>query len=435
MLNYLKRKLDGKMKLKVRKSILNGEVAVPGSKSHTIRAIAAALMADGTSVVRAPLESADTRSTLEAAKLMGAVVSEFPDRWEITGTGGCIKSPDTVIDMGNSGTGLRILSGIASTASQKICFDGDSSLRSRPMGQLTEALANLGVKIESNEGRCPVSFTGPLKGGKTEVIGTSSQFLTALLFACPFAENDTEIFPVDLQEKPYVEITLGWLKRLGIKFEAAEDMSWFRIPCGQKFKAFDWTIPADFSTAAFPLGAAALAGGEIKIKNLDFEDLQGDKAVFDYVAEFGAKVDIGELYTAVKPGRLEAVELDLNSTPDALPLLSVVAASANGSSRFYNVAQARIKETDRIKCMACELAKMGIKVAELPDGMIIEGSKLSGAELDSYDDHRIAMALTVAGLAAEGDTIINDAECVSVTYPDFIEDFIALGADIEVIDE
>jgi 3-phosphoshikimate 1-carboxyvinyltransferase len=335
--------------------------------------------------------------------------------------------------MGNSGTGLRILSGIAGTADCKITFDGDASLRSRPMGQLTDALSNLGVKVETRDGKCPVSFAGPLQGGKTEVVGTSSQFLTSLLFACPFAKNDTEIFPIDLQEKPYVEITLGWLKRLGVEFEAAPDMSYFKVPCGQKFKAFDWTIPADFSTAAFPLGAGAVAGGEVRIKNLDFNDLQGDKAVFEFVEQFGAKVERLAEYTRVSAGELCAVELDLNATPDALPLLAVVAACAKGTTRFVNVAQARIKETDRITCMTRELRKMGIDVHELPDGMIIQGGKLRGAELESYDDHRIAMALTVAALAADGESIINDAESAAVTYPDFISDFKALGADINEI--
>ena len=421
------------MKIKVCKSSLNGEVAVPGSKSHTIRAIAAALMADGTSIVRAPLDSADTRSTLEAAKLLGAKVCEHLDRWEITGTGGKIIAPGQVINMGNSGTGLRILSGIAGTSQSRITFDGDASLRSRPMWQLTDALSNLGVKVETRDGKCPVSFQGPLQGGRTEVVGTSSQFLTSLLFAAPFAKNDTEIFPVDLQEKPYVEITLGWLERLGIKLEAASDMSYFKVPCGQKFKAFDWTIPADFSTAAFPLGAGAITTGEVRIRNLDFDDLQGDKAVFAFVERFGAKVEHLEEYTRVSAGKLHGVELDLNATPDALPLLAVVAACAEGSSRFFNVAQARIKETDRITCMARELGKMGIEVQELPDGMIIHGGRLRGAELEGYDDHRIVMALTVAALAADGESVINDAESAGVTYPDFIDDFKSLGADIEVM--
>ncbi len=421
------------MKIKVCKSVLNGELAVPGSKSHTIRAIAAALLADGKSIVRAPLDSADTRSTLKAAKLLGAKVHEFPGRWEIAGTGGKIIAPQQVIDMGNSGTGLRILSGIAATGDAEVVFDGDASLRSRPMGQLTDALRKLGVKVKTRDGKCPVSFTGPLQGGESEVIGTSSQFLTALLFACPFAKNDSVIIPVDLQEKPYVEITLGWLRRLGVEFEAGADMAYFKVPGGQKFKAFDWTVPADFSTAAFPLGAGAVAGGEVRIKNLDFADLQGDKAVFEFVGRFGAKVERLPQYTRVSAGGLRAVELDLNATPDALPILAVVAACAAGTTRLVNVAQARIKESDRIACMTCELKKMGIDVCESADGMIIRGGKLQGAELETYSDHRIVMALTVAALAADGESIINGAENAAVTYPDFISDFKALGADIEVL--
>ncbi|MDD5696998.1 MAG: 3-phosphoshikimate 1-carboxyvinyltransferase [Victivallaceae bacterium] len=422
------------MKIRVSKSTVNGEVAVPGSKSHTIRALAAALMADGASVVRAPLDAADTRSALNAVKLLGARVREFPGRWEIAGTAGKIISPARPIDMGNSGTGLRILSALAATGRTEIVFDGDASLRSRPMGQLTDALSNLGAKVVTCGGKCPVRITGPLRGGRTEVVGTSSQFLTALLFASPFAPRDSEIIPVALQEKPYVEITLGWLNRLGVEFEAAPDMRYFRIPGRQRFRAFDWTIPADFSTAAFPLGAGVLAGGEVKIKNLDFTDLQGDKAVFDFIEKFGARIERLPRYTRVLPGRLHGVELDLNATPDALPILAVIAAGAQGVTRLFNVAQARIKETDRIACMTRELRKMGIAAAELPDGMIIPGGRLRGAELESYDDHRIAMALTVAALAADGDSLIEKAESAAVTYPDFIADFKALGAAIEVID-
>ncbi|MDD5727825.1 MAG: 3-phosphoshikimate 1-carboxyvinyltransferase [Victivallales bacterium] len=424
------------MKVKIKKSVLNGEIAVPGSKSHTIRALAAALMADGKSMVRAPLESADTLSVLEAVRMLGARAEKFPGRWEITGTGGRITVPGKTVDMGNSGTGLRILCGIAATGNKEIVFDGDASLRSRPMGQLTDALNNLGASIRTAAGKCPVRVAGPLKGGRTEIIGTSSQFLTSLLFACPFAEKDSEIIPVKLQEKPYVEITLSWLERLGVRFEAAADMTYFRIPGGQHFKAFDYIIPADFSTAAFPLGAGAVAGGRIRIKNLDFTDLQGDKAVFDYVGRFGARVERHDAWTEVSPGKLKGVDLDLNSTPDALPLLAVIAACAQGTSRFYNVAQARIKETDRISCMACELTKMGVKVQELPDGMIIAGSngRLKGAELESHDDHRIAMALAVAALAADGESVINGMECAGVTYPGFIADFKALGGKINGID-
>ena len=422
------------MDIRVKKSQVKGIISVPGSKSHTIRAVAVATMAEGISVIHSPLESEDTRSCLKAAVLFGAKVEETPECWRVTGTGGRFKDPGHTIDMGNSGTSLRIFSGLSALAGFKVTFDGDDSLRTRPMGPLLDALALLGVKTESSDGKCPVSIQGPLPGGKTSVNGKSSQFLTSLLFAAPLAAQDTEISVFNLNERPYVEITLGWLDRLGIKYERSADMSWFKIYGRQHYPHFEWTIPADFSTAAFPLGAAALAGGEIEIRNLDFSDLQGDKAVFDFFDRMGVEVKRGALSTIVRPGReLNGIDADLNATPDALPLMSAVAACGRGTTRLLNVPQARIKETDRIACMTRELRKMGAKITELEDGMVIEGTKLRGAVVDGYGDHRIVMAMAIAGLAAEGETIVKGAEAAAVTYPDFIKDFVSLGADFKII--
>ena len=422
------------MDIRVKKSQVKGIISVPGSKSHTIRAVAVATMAEGISVIHSPLESEDTRSCLKAAVLFGAKVEETPECWRGTGTGGRFKDPGHTIDMGNSGTSLRIFSGLSALAGFKVTFDGDDSLRTRPMGPLLDALALLGVKTESSDGKCPVSIQGPLPGGKTSVNGKSSQFLTSLLFAAPLAAQDTEISVFNLNERPYVEITLGWLDRLGIKYERSADMSWFKIYGRQHYPHFEWTIPADFSTAAFPLGAAALAGGEIEIRNLDFSDLQGDKAVFDFFDRMGVEVKRGALSTIVRPGReLNGIDADLNATPDALPLMSAVAACGRGTTRLLNVPQARIKETDRIACMTRELRKMGAKITELEDGMVIEGTKLRGAVVDGYGDHRIVMAMAIAGLAAEGETIVKGAEAAAVTYPDFIKDFVSLGADFKII--
>ncbi|MFA7229862.1 MAG: 3-phosphoshikimate 1-carboxyvinyltransferase, partial [Victivallaceae bacterium] len=340
------------MKIRVSKSTVGGEIAVPGSKSHTIRGIAAGLMADGVSIIYAPLESEDTLSTLRAAELLGAKVEKSLDCWKISGTGGKLRNPGQVIDMGNSGTGLRIISALAATAGFSVSFDGDASLRTRLMAPVLDALNKLGVKSKSINGKCPLTVQGPLSGGETEVEGKSSQFLTALLFAAPYALQDTEIKVFNLNEKPYVEITHGWLHRLGIEFENTPDMSLYRVKAGQKFNPFEWTIPADFSTAAFPLGAAALAGSGLKIRNLDFSDLQGDKAVFDYFEKMGVCVKRGPEFTEIGSARkLRGIDIDLNATPDALPIMAAVAAIAEGTTRLLNVPQARIKETDRIDCM------------------------------------------------------------------------------------
>lgn len=421
------------MKIKIKRSTISGTIAVPGSKSHSIRAIAAATMADGTSTINNPLHSEDTLAALRAAKNLGATITGNDDCWKITGTAAEFKYDGSVIDMANSGTSLRIFTALAATANIPISFDGDASLRSRPMEQLLNALALLGVKTTSEHGKCPLTVHGPLSGSLTEVDGTSSQFLTALLFAAPTAKADIHIQVKNLNEIPYVRLTLDWLKMLGINYECSSDLTQFKIFANQSYKPFNQVIPADFSTAAFPLIAAATTGSEVTIANLNFADLQGDKVVFDYLEQMGTKIDRDSQYTYVTGGKLHAVELDLNATPDALPAIAVAAACANGKTKIYNVPQARIKETDRIACMTKELSKMGIQVDEFADGMTITGGKLKGAELEGYADHRIVMALTIAAMNAAGTSIINGAEAAAVTYPNFITDFQNLGANIQIV--
>lgn len=249
------------MKLKSVISGLAGEILVPASKSHTIRAVALAAVAEGTSVLKNPLMSDDARSAVNGARKMGATVSLEKD-WIINGIGGAPGIACRHIDVGNSGTSLRILTGLCSLAGHPIHFDGDKSIRQRPMMPLLSALVNLGVTlVDSSDGKCPFTIQGPIMGGQTKVNGVSSQFLTALLLACPLAPSDTEIIVEQLNEKPYVEITLDWLRKMGIRFEQ-RGLEWFRIFGGQKYRAFERYIPADFSTATFPLLAAAITRSE-----------------------------------------------------------------------------------------------------------------------------------------------------------------------------
>jgi len=423
------------MLLSVRHSQINGETAVPGSKSHTIRALAIAALAKGTSVIKMPLVSDDTLSCLSAACALGAWVRRGDDStWQVFGTGGRLIEPAHPLDMGNSGTGLRIFSALASLSSSPISFGGDKSLQNRPMAALLSALNDLGAKTESADGHCPLTVTGPIHGGETTVDGTSSQYLSALLLAAPLADGDTILNVPFLNEVPYVEMTLAWLKRQNINLKYNKNFTRFHVVGGQQFKPFVETIPGDFSTAAFPLAAAIVTGGGIKIRNLDFKDPQGDKAFIDFARQMGAKIETGSGFATVKPGpvKLHSAELDLNSTPDLLPILSVVAACADGITVLKNVAQARLKETDRIAVMAHELTKMGIQVEEFEDGMAVTGGKLKPAHVDSFRDHRVAMSLAIAGMtcgAKETEpTVIDAAESIAVTYPTFVEDFIRLGA-------
>ena len=428
-------KVQKVVKLKVQNSRINGELMVPGSKSQTIRAVVVATLAEGKSKIINPLVSGDTLSALNAARRFGAEGVESKKCWEIRGTGGKLVKPTETVNLDNSGTSLRIFTGLAATADFPVRFDGDDSLRTRLMAPLLEALGKIGVKSESTAGKCPLTVTGPLSGGSTEVEGKSSQFLTSLLFATPLAKKDTLIKVRNLNEKPYVEMTLDWLSRQGIQLSYSDDLSKFKIKGRQAYQPFEYTVPADFSTATFALAAAAVTGGTIRIPNLDFNDPQGDKAVFGFYEDMGVQMIKKSTYTEIRSsGKLNGVEIDLNATPDALPALAVTACFAHGRTVLANVPQARIKETDRIAGITRELRKMGARITELEDGLIIEGDeKLKGTALDGYNDHRMVMALAIAGFGAEGETIISDAEAAAVTYPEFVQDFSQLGGLIQCV--
>lgn len=416
------------MNLRVQPSRIKGAFAVPGSKSHTIRGLIAALAANGTSKLIAPLYSADTLAVRKAAELLGMQVREEDKNWLCTGTGGMFHgAPGTCLDLGNSGTGLRFFTAMAAAGSLRLTLDGDDSLRTRIMAGLLSSLESLGAACSSHGGRCPVTVCGPLKGGSAKVDGSTSQFISSLLFAAPLAEEESR-FELDfLNERPYVKLTLQWLDRLGIRYSVSEDELHYTVPGKQQYRSFEAVIPADFSTALFPLAAGMIAGDGVEIRNLDFTDVQGDKACFAFFRAMGAQISEDGSFVAAS-GNLRPGEFDLNATPDALPVMAAAAAAIPGETRLVNAPQARIKETDRIACMTRELRKMGADVAELPDGMVIRGGNLHGAVVDGCGDHRIVMALAVAALAAEGETRITGAEAASVTYPDFIKDFQQAGA-------
>jgi len=412
------------------KSKLSGEILIPASKSHTIRAVAIATMADGCSILHNPLDSADTRAACKAAEEFGARVKKLNNTWIIEGVGGKINKVTSFIDVANSGTSLRIFSALAALASQDITFDGDTSIRERPMTTLISALRNLGAEIKTLNDKCPFTVRGPIIGGKTKVDGISSQFVTALLFAAPLAEHDTEILVENLHEKSYVEITLDWLRNQKIKFEQ-KDLEWFKIKGKQKYKAFERQIPADFSSATFALCAAAVTQSELLIRGLDFSDHQGDKKVFEYLRQMGMEQHHEKGGVRVRCKELTGIEIDMNDTPDALPAMAVVGCFAKGKTRLYNVEQARLKECDRISAITKELTRMGAKIEEFKDGLTIEQSVLAGGEVHGYHDHRMVMALSLAGFGSEGKTTVDTAESVSVTYPKYFEDMISIGARIK----
>ncbi len=425
------------MLILAQQSKLTGRVAIPGSKSHTIRGVFFGSLADGDSTLLRPLDSLDTRAAVETCRALGAEITTEPDAWRVRGFGGQPRAAEGVVDVGNSGTTLNVALSVAALADGHTVFDGDEQIRSRPSGPLLRALAELGAEAFSTRGNdCPpFVIGGRLAGGACTVRGTSSQYVTSLLVGTPLAEGDSEITVEELNEAPYVLITLDWLRRLGIRVEHDDALSRFAVPGGQRVPAFERVIPADFSSATFFLCAGAVAGGPITLEGLDLSDPQGDKAVVGMLREMGATIEEEGADLVVSADGLRGAEFDLNATPDALPALAVTACFAEGETRLVNVPQARIKETDRLAVMREELTKMGGRVRELEDGLVIEGAPLRGADVDGHGDHRVVMALAVAAMGARGTTRIATAESAAITFPNFVDLMQSLGAEIETADD
>lgn len=424
------------MLLKVSRSKTSGRVKIPGSKSHTIRALFIASLAEGRSEIINPLISDDAVSAVKTCKAMGADVKIEKDRYIVDGFNGIPKVPDNVIDVGNSGTTLRFATAASALGDGYSVFTGDEQIRRRPIGPLLEALNNLGAQVFSTrgDGRAPLVVKGRMTGGRTPLDSVTSQYLSALLISTPLLEKDTEIDIIRLNEVPYVDITLWWLDKQNIRYENSSYKT-FYIPGGQKYKPFKEVIPGDFSSATFFMVLAAISGGEFILENLDISDPQGDRQVLDILKSMGAEVRIDGKNITISGRELIGREIDMNSIPDALPAMAVAGCFAEGETRLINVPQARLKETDRIRVMYEELSKLGADVEELPDGLIIRQSKLKGCPLNGHGDHRIVMALAVAGLNIDGDTVIDTAESISVTFPEFVDLVKACGGNAELVEQ
>jgi len=420
------------MRIIAQKSELAGTIDMPASKSHTIRALLIATLADGDSRIMAPLESWDTASCAAACRAFGAKIEKKDRHWIVSGAGKNLTAPARTIDVGNSGTTLFITLSTAALIDGRTRFTGDEQIQKRSAGQLIRALSSLGANVHSEKGNdcAPLVVRGPMKGGRCEVEGITSQYVSSLLINCPLAGGDTEIIVKNLNERPYVRMTMAWLDSQNIRYEN-EDLNYFKIAGLQSYRAFEKKVPADFSSATFFLVSAAITASDVTLKGLDMNDTQGDKAVVRYLEKMGADLTIGRDEITVRGGKgLHGAELDLNATPDALPAMAVAAGFAEGETRLVNVPQARVKETDRITVMAGELAKLGVSVKELPDGLVVRGCKPKGAKLRGYGDHRVVMALAVAGLAADGITEVDTAESVQVTFPNFVELMQNIGANM-----
>ena len=413
---------------------LRGWVKVPPNKSQSFRALIFAALAEGKSKILSPAVSNDWMHATEALEMFGATIEpKAGGIWEVTGNGGHLRTPDDVVQAGNSGIMLRFGAALAACCGGHTVLSGDESLRHIRLCQpLLDAINSLGGWAVSTkgDGHAPLVVRGPLKGGRAEIDGLDSQPVSALLIACSLAEAPTELLIRRAGEKPWVKMTLAWLDRLGIEYKN-ENFERYTIAGRSRWKAFESRIPLDWSAALYPIVAALLTpDSEVQVPGMDLADEQGDKAVLDILRKMGGQIEASGGTVTARSSRLIGATIDCNDFVDQFTLLAVVGACAEGETRLVNAEVCRHKECDRIARTREALAAMGAAVEELPDGLVIRKSRLRGCRLDSHQDHRMVMTMTLAALAAEGETRISDVECVKKTFPGFIEQMRGVGGDL-----
>jgi 3-phosphoshikimate 1-carboxyvinyltransferase len=411
---------------------LDATVEVPGSKSITQRALIAAALAEGDSVLIGPLASEDTSYTMGALRAMHIEIDDRdPGRWLVRGTGGVIGTPNQDIFLGNNGTATRFLTSVAALGHGRFRITGDRRMAERPIAPLMEALRGWQVEVrsEADNGCPPLKLDAKgLAGGRTVLPeGKSSQYLSSLLLVAPYAAQPAELeVRGEVLSRPYVEMTLAVMADFGIRVEALPSLHFFRIPQG-RYTGREYRIEGDASGASYFWAAAAVTGGRVTVANVPVPSLQGDANLVPLLARMGCTVhQTGQGITVQGPDRLEPIEADMGDMPDVAPTLAIVAAFAEGTTIINNVAHLRIKECDRVSAMVNELRRMGAEVEEEPDRMLIHGraggANLHGATIETYHDHRIAMCFAVAGLRVPG-VEISGEECVAKSFPDFWERF------------
>lgn len=404
-------------------------LTLPGSKSYTHRALVAAALAEGESLLSNALRAEDTELTARALAQLGADIDWQGATIRVQGTGGRWRPVAEPIYLGNSGTSMRFLTALAALGQGRYVLTGTARLCQRPLGDLLAALEQLGVQAVSEKGNgCPpVMVLGGLKGGPARLSGAvSSQYLSALLFIGPLAPHGAEIEVIgELVSRPYVDLTLEVLGDFGISYYR-EGYRYFRLPGGQTYQSRCYEIEADASSASYFWAAAALTSGRVTITNLSLESSQGDAAFPRVLQQMGCILESTPGGLTVQGGKLQGVQVDMATMPDLVPTLAVLAAWAEGETVITGVAHLRHKESDRLAAAATELKKMGVAVRETPDGLIITGGRPHGAAIETYEDHRIAMSFAVAGLKVPGIAILNP-DCVAKSFPDFWQFFDRLG--------
>jgi len=403
---------------------LNVAVTLPGSKSYTQRALVIAALAGGESVLHHALLSKDTEYLMDALRLMGAAIEVRPEALTVVGTAGRIAAPQKEIYLGNNGTAIRLLMGVASLGKGEFRLTGDERLCERPVGPLLDALSALGVDAASENGRgCPPVMikTKGLQGGRAVLTDiASSQFISSLLISCPLAGADSRIDVVGpVPSRPYVDMTVEAMHDFGVDVEEVSPGR-FLIRGNQHYHARSYMVEGDVSSASYFCLAAAVCRGTVVIHHIHPGTLQGDIGFLSVLERFGVKVARKDNLIEVTGGPLQQgdYEFDFGAMPDVVPTFAVLAALRPGRTVIRNVPHLRVKESNRLEALVNELRRVGIHAEEIEDGMAVVGGKPHGAAIETYNDHRIAMSFAILGLTVPGITISNP-ECVGKSFPEF----------------
>ena len=402
-------------------------VSVPGSKSYTHRSFIAAALSDGPCRITNALRSDDTDLTVGCLRQLGTKITDHKDgRLVITGCGGRFGSVDQPIFLGNSGTSMRLLTAVAALGQGRIILTGSDRMQQRPIQELLDALSGLGIAARSTAGNgCPpVEVVGsPFAGGRTRVdCRVSSQYLSALLLIAPLAREPVEIeVSRGLVSRPYVDMTIDVMEQFGIQVQR-RGYEHFTVATGQRYRARDISVEPDCSQAGYFWAAAAVTGGSVKVYGTRADSRQGDVRLADCFGRMGCEVNAEADGIRVSGRPLKSISVDMADMPDMVPTLAVVAAFAEGTTVIKNVAHLKAKESDRLGAVANELTKMGIAVKRSDSGLTVQGGSPRAADIDTYDDHRMAMSFAPAGLVVPG-IRINDEMCVAKSFPNFWEVF------------
>jgi len=419
------------MKIRVSPGKINGKLAANPSKSAMQRAVAAALLAKGTSTIHNPGISNDCLAALEVAQKLGAEIEKTDDAVHIKGNGVAAKSEK--INCGESGLGIRMFTPIAALSDQKITIEAEGSLKTRPVDFFEEVLPKLQVSCQTENGNPPITIQGPLTPADISIDGSlSSQFLTGLLMAYASKASDETIHVRNLTSKPYIELTLDIMNRFGVKVEH-DNLENFHFKTKQSYQPTEYTVEGDWSGAAFLLVAGAV-GGNINVSHLELNSTQSDKAILEAIKKAGADLEITEERIIVRKSDLTAFEFDATQCPDLFPPIAALAANCEGTTVIKGALRLTHKESNRSVALEEEFGKMGIEIKTEGDLMYIKGGTgIKSAKVHSHFDHRIAMACAVAAINADGSIEIEVAESVNKSYPEFWKHWNKIGGEAEEV--